>query len=265
MIPVLDHGYVRLVETWGSDQAIIEAARMSTDKGFLGWGPRRCQDCTDGTMTLKRAAGWLGDGHGEAGESTVQCLTCKGTALVPGDEKLLAHLYRHKHSTPFEFAGMVIEVQAPLMVFREWQRHRTQSYTELSARYTPMPDLNYVPTVDRIMIPGGSNKQAQGTGEELTRESAEEFISELEEAYRTAQFSYAYGLSKGVPKELARLCVPVGRYSRMRAAANLRNWMGFLVLRTAKDAQWEIRQYANVVRDIISEQFPRTYALYANG
>jgi len=35
---VLDSGYVKLVETWGSDQSVIEAARMSTNKGFLGVG-----------------------------------------------------------------------------------------------------------------------------------------------------------------------------------------------------------------------------------
>ncbi len=37
---VLDHGYVKLVEHWGSDERIVEAARMSTQKGFQGWGPR---------------------------------------------------------------------------------------------------------------------------------------------------------------------------------------------------------------------------------
>ena len=34
---VLDHGFVTLIESWGSDERIIEAARMSTQKGFEGW------------------------------------------------------------------------------------------------------------------------------------------------------------------------------------------------------------------------------------
>lgn len=37
-IDLLDHGYVELIETWGSDERIVEAARMSTGKGFKGWG-----------------------------------------------------------------------------------------------------------------------------------------------------------------------------------------------------------------------------------
>jgi len=35
---VLDYGYLKLIQVWGSDQSIIEAARMSTNKGFEGWG-----------------------------------------------------------------------------------------------------------------------------------------------------------------------------------------------------------------------------------
>jgi hypothetical protein len=37
-VDVLDCGYVRFIESWGSDKRIIEAARMSVDKGFVGLG-----------------------------------------------------------------------------------------------------------------------------------------------------------------------------------------------------------------------------------
>jgi thymidylate synthase (FAD) len=48
----------------------------------------------------------------------------------------------------------------------------------------------------------------------------------------------------------------------MRAKANLRNWLGFLMLRKAPDAQWEIRQYADIVGQIVESIWPRTYALF---
>jgi len=64
---------------------------------------------------------------------------------------------------------------------------------------------------------------------------------------------------------LARVHLPVGRYSRMRATSNLRGWLGFLALRMAPGAQWEIRQYANVVGELIAERFPRTWALFSEG
>ena len=219
---VLDYGYVKFIESWGSDERIIEAARMSTSKGFNGWG----------------------------------------TFEKPGDEKLLKYLYDNKHATPFEMAGLVIEVKAPIFVFREWHRHRTQSYNEMSARYVPLPDENYLPSIERVMMNGGTNKQAQSTGNVLTVDSAQMFIDALAHSYELAEHDYQTALMAGVPKELARLMIPVGRYSKMRASANLRNWLAFLTLRMDSKAQWEIQQYAQVVGTFISEAFPRTWELF---
>lgn len=227
-IELLDHGYVELVTpngTWGSDEAIIKAARMSTAKGFMGWG----------------------------------------TPEAPGDEKLLAYLYNNKHSTPFEMAGMVIEVKAPIFVFREWHRHRTQSYNEMSARYIPLPDENYIPTPERC-IPNpvdAKNRQALPFGVNVpTPGQAEAWLITLNAAYAHAQRVYDAGLDLGIPKEIARLPVPVARYSRMRASANLRNWLAFLTLRMAPAAQFEIRVYADAVAKILREVFPRTMELF---
>jgi thymidylate synthase (FAD) len=76
---------------------------------------------------------------------------------------------------------------------------------------------------------------------------------------------YEWALKMGVPKELARIHLPVGRYSKMRASANLRNWLAFLTLRMDPAAQWEIRQYANEVGKLIEEKYPRTWALFIEG
>lgn len=244
-IPVLDHGYVEAVESWGSDERIIESARMSTAKGFLGWGPRHKDTCA-------LIAG-----------ISAEC----DCGFPPGDEKLLRYLWEHKHATPFEFAGLVIETQAPIFVFREWHRHRTQSYNEMSARYTPLPDLNYIPTAERCFISSITNKQAGATtgAELLTEKSASEWLDRLRGLCMWAEDVYQDGLKIGIPKELARLPVPVARYSRMRASANLRNWLGFLTLRMDPAAQWEIRQYANAVGEIIAKRFPRTWELFIEG
>ncbi len=246
---ILDHGYINLVETWGSDERVVEAARMSTGKGFLGWGPKSeaCSKC-----------------KGEGGDVD-PCLRCLGSGKEPGDEQLLRYLHENKHSTPFEMGGLVIEVQAPIMVFREWHRHRTQSYNEMSARYTPLPDVNYIPSVERLMIGSdGKNRQA-GTIKDaavLTVEDAERFRTKLALMYGDQEIMYQWALKSGVSKELARVHLPVGRYSRMRASANLLNWLKFLALRMAPTAQWEIRQYANAVGDLVAQHFPRTWELF---
>lgn len=262
-VKILDHGYLEYIEHWGSDERIIESARMSTDKKFQGWGRSGWGCITNNCEYIYHGIDDL-DSHKRLCPLHNTGLEYKRTI---GDEKLLRYLYEHKHETPFEFAGIVIEVQAPIMVFREWHRHRTQSYNEMSGRYTPLPNLNYIPTVDRLLINSKTNKQA-GTikgAEELTESSAKEYQVALARMYTDQEDLYQKALKHGVPKELARLHLPVGRYSRMRASANLRNWLAFLTLRMDENAQWEIRQYANEVGKIIAELYPRTWELFVEG
>lgn len=254
---VLDHGYVELIESWGSDASIVSAARMSTGKGFLGWGKNECKFCG------------LSKQEFDCGYVNVQKCADDGHEFVntPGDEKLLRYMYENKHDSPFEFAGMVIEVQAPIFVFREWMRHRTQSFSEASARYAPLPDFNYVPSVERLLVNSKTNKQA-GTikgSAELTGEQAQLFRTKLNLMYKEQESLYQTALASGVPKELARVHLPVARYSRMRAQANLRNWLAFLTLRMAPNAQQEIREYANAVGTLIQDRFPRTWDLFVEG
>lgn len=279
---ILDHGYLQYVEHWGSDERIIEAARMSTGKGFLGWEPGPCPDCSGTGKTIHEFEVWNElpkQVMGGAGKILLRggvkhwetkagdCLVCGGTGTLRGDAKLLAYLYTNRHATPFEMAGVVVEVQAPITVYREWHRHRTQSYNEMSARYTPLPNTNYLPTANRCLSVSGANKQAGAIkgADEITHESALEWLENLAAVYELAEWVYQDGLRRGVPKEVARLPVPVGRYSRMRASANLRNWLAFLTLRMDQKAQWEIRQYANAVGDLIASLYPRTWELYVGG
>lgn len=121
---LLDHGYLKYIEHMGRDESIIEAARMSTDKGFLGWGPtkkyvRQCDRCM---IIEDEPCG--GDGDCPMAEPEVPHAYGFPNIerTVSGDEKLLAYLYNNKHHTPFEMASVIFEVQAPIMVFREWHR-----------------------------------------------------------------------------------------------------------------------------------------------
>lgn len=228
-VDLLDHGFVEVVGCWGREEEIVEAARMSTQGGFRGWG--------------------------DEGK--------------PGDEKLLRYLYENKHHTPFEMVGAKFVVRAPIFVFREWHRHRVPfSYNEESARYAPLKDLNYVPTVERLLLTASKTNKQAGTvagSDELTVESAEGYRMALREMYAEAETLYQLALQRGVPKELARVHLPVGRYSTMMTNSNLRGWLNFLTLRNHHAAQWEIRQYAAAVESFLARQFPRTLALFDEG
>lgn len=251
---VLDHGYIRLVGSLGSDEDIIEAARTSTGKGFLGWGPNPCPEC----MSL---ASGISLGHD--GKST--CRRCNGKRSVPGDEALLARMWRKRHTSSFEFGTLVFQVRAPIMVFREWHRHRTQSYNEASARYAPLPALDYVPSIERLLRQEKKgNKQASRLEGSplLSIGNASQFRSRLTRWQEDGEVLYSWALEAGVPKELARLAMSVGRYSTMMASANLLNWFRFLRLRFDDEAQEEIWVYAEALGRIVRELFPRTWALF---
>lgn len=250
---LLDHGYVKVIGTWGSDEQIIEAARMSTDKGFEGWGEWRCKKCgLDRTIN-----------ENTTNES---CMTpnAHDWEFRPKDEKLLRYLYEHKHFTPFEMAGLTIEVQAPIFVFREWHRHRTQSYNEMSARYTELPELCYIPSVERLQNGRQSTKNKQGSeAAPFTKHQIFAIQESMHLSYHDAYRQYKELLKMGVAREIARMVIPVSQYSRMRASANLRNWLAFLTLRMDTTAQWEIREYAWAVSAFINNMFPRTFQLFA--
>lgn len=243
-IQVLDLGYVEVVEAWGHGKE----GRTDTDGGPYE---------TDFEVGIIEAARQSTQGSFR-GWST--------------DEWLLRTLFLNdpQHGTPFEFAGMVIEVQAPLGVFREWHRHRTQSYNEMSARYAPLPDLYYLPTLENVKdraekAATTKNKQLQGAVKQQRVPSGEEingWLTALEELYRHAEDFYRYGLELGIPKELARWGMPVGHYSRMRASANLRNWFQFLRLRNNDGVMWEMREYAKAVEEVVKAIFPHTWELF---
>jgi thymidylate synthase (FAD) len=231
-IEVLNHGYVEFIEAWGTGRETDPAQEVDFEVGII----EAARQSTQGNFR-----GW------------------------DNDLKLLTYLYNNQHSTPFEFAGMVIEVQAPIFVFREWHRHRTQSYNEMSARYTALPDLYYHCHVDEVIERAKAvttNKQAGGVGK-VQENLITNWVAMDLELNQTLETHYQQGLAIGVPKELARKKMPVDHYSKMRASANLRNWLSFMTLRCAPNAQREIRAYADAVANIVGEVFPHTFHLWA--
>jgi thymidylate synthase (FAD) len=267
---VLDHGYVTLIETLGTDERIIESARMSTGKGFKGWGVEEtCSRCKG----KKTYVVWGDSERDDADDPNRPCPACRGTGVrieTPGDEKLLRFLWENKHATPFEVCAATFEIQAPIFVFREWHRHRTQSYNERSARYEALPDMAFLPNAaDSVARSEAASKNKQAgrvaDAEVLTLGIADKLLDEERRLLELVEDLYQRKLKAGFPKELARTHLTVSRYSTMRATANLRNWLAFLTLRNAPSAQQEIRTYAAVIQEMLARQFPRTLALFAEG
>lgn len=175
-----------------------------------------------------------------------------------GDMKLMNYLAKHKHMTPFEHQTVTFRVVAPLFVFREWHRHRTQSYNEVSMRYSSNPVGQMYLPYDKFREQATRNKQSSaGLLSEDIQKEAEDIMSI---SYNAALTAYEKLLDIGVCREQARAVVPVGNYSEMYATANLRNWAAFCALRCDEHAQYEIRIYANAINDMLGELWPRSWS-----
>lgn len=69
-------------------------------------------------------------------------------------------------------------------------------------------------------------------------------------------------LDSGVCREQARMVLPQNMYVRYYGSVNLRNALAFIKLREDNHAQWEIFQPAKVMREHLQELFPEALAAY---
>lgn len=237
-IPVLDHGYIELLDSMGGDIDIVNAARTSFDDvGFLHYpeckevgGPYDCE-------LAKCAVG-----------SDARRLSTK-------DAGLINFLMRERHGTPFEMVEFKFAVKAPIFVFREWHRHRIASINEMSGRYVELEREFYVPARDDIRVQNGKpGAYFYETMED--DQDAEEIRKNIEGSSLMSFDQYENMLRKGVAKEIARLVLPVNTYSKMVWKTNLRALMNFLSLRNHKHAQREIMHYAAAMEQIVSTIAP---------
>lgn len=225
-INVLDHGYCRLV-------SYMQPPPFS--EGDKEW---------TGDLEVVRNARVSYDADWRTGEDEGK------------DEKLLDYMMRNKHTSPFEAMVFTFEVKAPIFVLRQWHRHRTWSYNELSARYAPMQEEFYIPEVDKIGTQSKDNKQVR----DLTEVGHGRYARAAQDSMRyIAQNSfriYQSMLDDGVPRELARTVLPLSTYSRMFATVDLHNLIHFFRLRIHPHAQWEIQQYAKAILELITPVVP---------
>ena len=178
------------------------------------------------------------------------------------DLRLLEYLRSHRHDSPLEMVDLSFMVDAPLVVWWQWVRHRTFSYNFQSGRYTEFEQVKtLIPNGDEWRLQDDKNKQ--GSDGFLPAEDGQWFTSDLADLYADCFHLYEKMLDAGIAREQARLCLPgFAVYYRARVKANLRNWLHWLSLRNEGHAQQEIREFAQVIEDIISQTAPYTLRYY---
>lgn len=232
-------GFVCLVDVMGSDESIVQAARVS-----YGKGRGTCPSCF--TKWNKPFGDCQNPWHGEQQKK---------------DETLVRYLMRHQHGTPFEMAEVKLMVRVPMDTWRQWIRHRTANVNEYSTRYTTAIDVAATTDPAQWRIQSATNKQ--GSGEFLAVELGDQLSMEEHAFLQKAQDLYKARLSYGVAREQARKDLPLSTYTEAYWKCDLRNIFNFLRLRMDSHAQLEIRQYATTIGEqIIKPLFPIAYSAF---
>lgn len=182
----------------------------------------------------------------------------KAQAWDKRQKGLINFLYQNKHMSPFEHGHFTFFIETPLFVAREFMRHRTWSYNEMSGRYTKMPARFWIGKEARTQAGKIGNYTFESGGSELTGL----YWAEKERNVTRAWESYNKLLDAGIAKEQSREDMPLSLMTQFYASANPRNVMQYLALRDDKHALKEIREVAEQIRDLFAEAMPVTYEAY---
>jgi len=224
-IAVLDKGFVELQEMFGDEKTVVNCARVSFGKQV--------------------------------------------EVLEDRDIRLIRYLIRHKHQSPFRHLMFRFHIKAPEMVMRQWYKHVIgaewsagsyapfHAWNEISGRYVVMEEI-YQPDVWRRQ----SEDSKQGSGGVMDEQ--EDCAALYQDAVDHAMTVYHDLIERGVAKEEARLVLPLSLYTETIWTCSFQAVMNFLDLRLDSHAQWEIREYARVVQQLIQTAVPILYECWSD-
>ena len=220
-VNVLDKGFVRMIECMGSDLTVVNSARVSFHKESEWEHP---------------------DSHVPA------------NILSEKDKKLIKYLAQHKHWTPFAHPQIMLHIKAPISFRTQLFKHKVGFVeNEISRRYvTEEPE---------IYIPKWRSKPTNGA-----KQGSEDFLDDdftlkmLKQDYiesvTLACNRYKGLLEAGIAPEQARFVLPQGTYTEWYWTGSLAAYARVFKQRIDPHAQWEVREYASAIGQLIQPCFP---------
>ena len=177
------------------------------------------------------------------------------------DVKLINYLYKNKHTSPFEMVKFKFHVKAPIFIARQWFRHRMGNYNEISGRYTQLSDEMYIP--EKLSSQSKTNKQLSANDNLLKKDIKISNIWSNTIINSHLQFdNYNKLIEEGVSREIARINLPLSTFTEFYFSIDLHNLLNFIKLRNSENAQYEIKEYASAIEDIVTELCPITMKAY---
>ncbi len=223
-IPILDHGFIRVVDYMGNDTSIVQAARVSygkgtkkvsTDAGLIKYLMRHwhstpfemCEIKYHVKLPIFIARQWIRHRTANVNEYSARYSILDKEFYLPKTENLAAQSQSNRQGR-----GDVLQGEQAKKVLNLLKNDAEQTYN------------NY-----EMML----NERYDGS-----------IINEKE---------------AGLARELARMNLTLNTYTQWYWKTDLLNLMNFLRLRADHHAQYEIRTYADAMLDTLKKWVPITY------
>lgn len=150
-------------------------------------------------------------------------------------ERLVRGLYRAGHHSVFEHVVFTFWIEGiSRACSHQLVRHRIASYSQRSQRHTP---------IDSFVTPG--KIMACPEASKIFKRSIEHCVN-----------TYKRLLSLGIPLEDARFVLPQASETGIVVTMNLRELLHFFRLRLGPEAQWEIREVAKRMLNLVKPFVP---------
>ena len=220
-IPVLDHGFIRVIDYMGDDSAIVQAARVSygkgtrkvsTDRGLIRYLLRHrhttpfemCEIKFHVKLPVFVARQWIRHRTANVNEYSARYSVLDREFYIPAPEQLAAQSAANRQGR-----GEVLEGAEAMRVLDLLRADSERSYDH----YQEM-----------------LNEDGEGNALDDSR--------------------------SGLARELARMNLPLNIYTQWYWKIDLHNLLHFLSLRADAHAQYEIRVYADAMLDTVARWVP---------
>lgn len=168
--------------------------------------------------------------------------------------KLINHLIRNGHWSPFEMASMTLEIVTSRGIAPQILRHRSFSFQEFSLRYAE--------AVEREVYPARrqDTKNRQNSIDDMSQEDQHWFLCAQADVWELSKRLYNRAIEKGLAKEQARFLLPLSTQTKLYMCGTVRSWIHYLQVRDKPGVQKEHRDIAVAAKKIFKEQFPNVTA-----
>jgi thymidylate synthase (FAD) len=226
-IPILDHGFVRVVDYMGDDAAIVQAARVSYGRG---------------TKTLNSDAGLVN--YLLRHRHTTPFEMCEVKYHIKLPIFVARQWIRHRTANVNEYSA-----RYSILDNEFYMPAKEQLAAQSTVNHQGRGDVLDGKDADRVM--------------DLLREDSERaYAGYADMLNEDADGNPVDDTRQGLARELARMNLSLNFYTQWYWKTDLHNLLHFLSLRADSHAQYEIRVYAEAMLETVKKWVPATYGAF---